>query len=600
MLVQLTLTAVLAASGPDPTGGCTSWCHWDWNKNCQSSQCSGCNECSQLNAGAVKACKSSASKDTSFEACYPTCVAEICQMCMCKSCSACGASPPVSKGHDGSCDTSYAVSLDVEGKLELIVDSWQAGEEITIVVPPSVTLKPGGRSGDEFSTGVPPATTSASGEKVIIPIVSSQSGESEGTKASVWYTYEGRAKDYKPMVSCRRLKEKPPSRPPPMKSPPMLPPSPAPAPVPPKPPPPCHSPPPRRSPPPHAGKTSRGSNNGASSIAGSDHGTDTRRTCVAAPQHIPRAPTSSAVSPLKWRLALPGVEACGWTVWELQIHRGDGTESLVPLSHGAVEANASGTFFSLDGIRCPVTEHSPGCSFSARLRSPEINATTPWSPRSHATHFQQDGMGPSVPAQPELQDSTSALPSILGLALIVGALVLAWRYQQQRYALAGGKPARLRQSPEDEEEKDIFSSDEEDFPNNSLPQLTGVEGIDPSPKQAVSLSEVDTAADGSLVARPAASPAAEVHDDPAATNHQEEPQKEEEEDADKPSPSGWFAERAAMLRGERGIERPAADASDDVVDCLVPALRRPDGDNELRTKRLPPKAKHGHVDVLLD
>ena len=198
------------------------------------------------------------------------------------------------------------------------------------------------------------------------------------------------------------------------------------------------------------------------------------------------------------------------------------------------------------------------------------------------------------------QDSTSALPSILGLALIVGALVLAWRYQQQRYALAGGKPARLRQSPEDEEEKDIFSSDEEDFPNNSLPQLTDVEGIDPSPKQAVSLSEVDTAADGSLVARPAASPAAEVHDDPAATNHQEEPQKEEEEDADKPSPSGWFAERAAMLRGERGIERPAADASDDVVDCLVPALRRPDGDNELRTKRLPPKAKHGHVDVLLD
>ena len=33
---------------------------------------------------------------------------------------------------------------------------------------------------------------------------------------------------------------------------------------------------------------------------------------------------------------------------------------------------------------------------------------------------------------------------------------------------------------------------------------------------------------------------------------------------------------------------------------IFPALRRPDDDNELRTKRLPPKAKHSHVDVLLD
>ena len=109
----------------------------DWYKNCKSTQCSGCSECSALTTS-QPACKSAADADLPYEECFPTCYKQICHMCLCKSCSTCGGRPPAALGHGDACETSYSVALDVDGKLELTIDGWQAGEEITIKPPPFV------------------------------------------------------------------------------------------------------------------------------------------------------------------------------------------------------------------------------------------------------------------------------------------------------------------------------------------------------------------------------------------------------------------------------------------------------------------------------
>ena len=96
MLLQLLLALGLLLRTSSAAGQCTSWCHWDWEKNCKSSQCSGCVDCVSQRVGRA-ACDAGIKNDFTYEECDPTCQKATCNMCKCKACVSCGGSPPVAQ-----------------------------------------------------------------------------------------------------------------------------------------------------------------------------------------------------------------------------------------------------------------------------------------------------------------------------------------------------------------------------------------------------------------------------------------------------------------------------------------------------------------------
>ena len=255
------------------------------------------------------------------------------------------------------------------------------------------------------------------------------------------------------------------------------------------------------------------------------------------------------------------------------MHR-DGADLHLPLQPGAVTMNATGTFFSVNGAPCPPVVEQAGCSFSVRLKSPESNSSTPWSGRStpRVSLLAEHKQGAGADAYDTRTKHGSRSSTVFGLILVllIAGAAFAWRnHLQLQHALAGGKPTRLRQAPEEE---DPFSSDEEHGSEHEQPRGDGQVGADnaasPPCKGERTLQSCKPGGD-----------ATDKTNSPIKQEPEREHDVEDDDEAAVGSGSGWFAERAAVLRGDRN--QVASDSNDD--EFLVPSLRRADDDDELRS-----------------
>ena len=386
MLLQLLLALGLLLRTSSAAGQCTSWCHWDWEKNCKSSQCSGCVDCVSQRVGRA-ACDAGIKNDFTYEECDPTCQKATCNMCKCKACVSCGGSPPVAQSR-GGCSTTFAVSLDIGGRLEIAVSKWSAGEEITLRLSAGTSATPVSSQGDlDYGRALPTATKTAFGAQVVdvitVPILGSKKVVT-GEPTKLLYTLAGHAAKYEPVAECRSTAPlpQPPARPPLVSPPP--PPLPYPPPI------PLRSPPrsPFASPPPPATHPARES------------------ACVTLPDGIAAAPLPTALSSASWSLVMPGVKPCmnplfgkPRAVWDICIRHG-GAETQQPLPHSAVSVNATATTLALFGVRCQAPNT---CSFAARMRDPSTNATTAWSPESEVKASRPIAAIPSGAVRLEVQ-----------------------------------------------------------------------------------------------------------------------------------------------------------------------------------------------------
>ena len=407
------VAAVAPPSSKPPNAQCTSWCHWEWDKNCKSSQCNGCHECEARSIGR-QSCSSSVEHDFKYEECDPTCQKSLCHMCLCKACVSCGGIPPVAVSKNG-CKTAFSVSMDVGGRLELAISHWEVGEEVLLLLSLGTSAIPTGSKGDlDFGPSLRTIASKASGasqQRIVVPILGSLTGSGEPSK--LWYTLQGHAPKYEPTATCRpRVNLPPPAHPPVAKSPP--PPRPR-APPRPRPPAPVSRSSPNasssRSPP--APTSAKAINSGSepprsraadpvthASSQTHSHGHEAHQpvatpACTAPPDRMAGVPSATALSSASWQLTLSGVRPCthgdqSGAVWDVRIRRG-GVEAQAALQSGAVRVNATATMLTIVGVRCPPEAESKaspkstsgsGCSFALRMRNPSTNASTPWTPES--------------------------------------------------------------------------------------------------------------------------------------------------------------------------------------------------------------------------
>ena len=357
-----------AASAPKsaaiakPAAKCASWCHWDFDKNCQSTACGPCDEC-QSKKVSRPTCNAASATDLVYEECSPACQRALCFMCMCRACLSCGGSPPVASALD-SCQTSVAVSLDVDSQLELAFDNREAAEIITLRVPTGMEMTPTSSEAFDEPTQLPkPAHNLLTFE---IP----NTQEPGTAPAKLRYSFDGTAETYLLQgVSCRnKAPSLPPLSPPPPPPPPVSPPK-----LPPKPP---HPPPPPVSPPYEY----------VEPVAKKEHIRPWQRSspppslpppppgpsCIGPDDRLSHAPVATSASSASWLLRMPPeARPCAVLgqqgIWEVRVHRG-ADEQLAVLADDALTVNVTGIYMTLFGVRCPSEVYQGGCSFALRLR----------------------------------------------------------------------------------------------------------------------------------------------------------------------------------------------------------------------------------------